>query len=81
MQRSISDHIAGLIRTEGREVLLEPRRFERLLRNTFPEGRREIAALLAALRVGIPRRLSKRIWPVRVARFSPAEIVGSARAG
>src|ERR1700720_3971352 len=59
MEQTTSGAVAELVRMHGYEALDEPRRFEQLLRARVPESRRESAALLSALRIRIPARLSK----------------------
>jgi hypothetical protein len=59
MEQAVSDELAEIMRAHGRELLDEPRRLEGLLRECLPHSRREVAALLAALRARIPTRLCR----------------------
>ena len=57
MKDAASHSLAELVAEHGAEIADDPRRLEAFLRDYCPECRREIFALVAAAREGIPSRL------------------------
>lgn len=57
MTRTISEALRDIVDRHGRGLLEEPRRFESLLRDSALANR-DIAGLVAALKDGVPKRLS-----------------------
>jgi WD40 repeat protein len=74
MDEAVRAILKDVLARHGRELLDDPRRCENVLNENCPQAKREVAALIAALKEGLPQRL----LGMPAASLTPTMVVNSA---